>query len=171
MSYYPRMVTTGNLHIHRRRAAVLGALLVALTATGCVSSARAGDTNTSDGDGAEASTASVSWTDEDTCTTFGDVLTIMNNAGAAVADGRMDGQEEQGWLRLATRVQDRISSASEGPVAEALVALKEAAPAIPAGSAEDSAIGSEEWMRAGTEFREACTSAGYEVVSEGFVGG
>lgn len=171
VSYYPCMDSTHPLRIHRLRAAVVGSVLVALAASGCAASAQVGDASPSNSGEPADPTASTVWTDEDTCAAFGDVLTILNNTGAAVVESRMSDQEQQGWLRLATRVQDHISAASEGPVAEALADLKEAAPAIPAGSADNSAIGSNEWMQAGTELREACTSAGYEVVSEGFVGG
>jgi hypothetical protein len=116
-------------------------------------------------------TADAQALDEDTCSGYADVITIMNNTEAAVSSGRMSADEQQGWLRLATRVQDRIPSANEGPIAVALTELKDAAPAIPSGSVHVPGIRSDEWMTAASSLREACDAAGYEVTSEGFVGG
>lgn len=146
--------------------------MVLLVTAGCATVAAPSETATPAADPTSAAEATTpQTTDEDTCMAFGDVITIMNNSQAAVTDGRMGEQEQLGWLRLATRVQDRIPTTGEGPIADALAAVQAAAPAIPPGSTDTPGIRSDGWMTASTDLREACDAAGYEFASEGFVGG
>jgi hypothetical protein len=122
----------------------------------------------------EASTPSPSAgavTDELTCTAFGDVLTVIQNADAGLSDGRMEAQEQDGWYRLATRVLGRTPTRGEGAVSDAIDALKEVAPAIPLGVIETPEVGSVEWTSSSRVVVSACTDAGTDVITEGFAGG
>lgn len=110
-------------------------------------------------------------TDELTCTGFGDVLTVIQNADAGLSDGRMEAQEQDGWYRLATRVLGRTPTRGEGAVSDAIDALKEVAPAIPLGVIETTGVGSAEWEGRIREVVSACADSGAEVMSEGFTGG
>ena len=62
------------------------------------------------------------------CTAYGDVMTIAENADLALAKGRTEAQERDGWYRLATRVLDRLPSAGDSAVQTAIGELKEIAP-------------------------------------------
>jgi hypothetical protein len=167
----------GHELLSRRVAVSIGGTLVVLGASGCIASTDPSDAAAASSEAVETATpvpstptaAATSTTDEETCKAFGDVLTIMHNTEAAVRDGRMGEQERLGWYRLATRVQDNVPSADEGPVAEALAALKQAAPAIPPVELGTPGIGSDAWNVA--DLGEACAAAGSELVTEGFVGG
>lgn len=79
--------------------------------------------------------------------------------------------EQQGWHRLATRVQALIPSPGEGPLADAIVALQQAAPASAQGATGSTGIDSDAWRLAGTTVTEACEAEGFTVALEGFVGG
>ena len=109
-------------------------------------------------------------TDVDSCEAFGDVSTILQNAMSGLYDERMSQQEYDGWLRLATRVLDRVPTRGEGAVSDAIAALKEAAPAIPIGAIGATSIGTSEWYVA-APLVEVCREAGSEIVTEGFTGG
>ncbi|MFS0892705.1 hypothetical protein [Microbacterium sp. 179-I 3D3 NHS] len=116
-------------------------------------------------------TSAAEGSEAETCTAFGDVLTIVHNADAGFVDGRMEEQEQLGWYRLATRVLARIPSPDEGAVAEALAAVSDAAPAVTQGAAGAPGIGSEEWNLAVNDLATACAAAGYDLAAEGFTGG
>lgn len=109
-------------------------------------------------------------TDEQSCEAFVDVSTILFNADVGLREGRMGRQEHTAWLRLATRVLDRIPIRGEGAVSDAILALKQAAPAIPAGAIGPTDIGTPEWYSA-AELVDACSDAGYELSTEAFTGG
>ena len=93
----------------------------------------------------------------------------MQNARVAFDEDRMGRQERSGWNALASRVLGNIPSADEGPVAEALAALKEEVPAAP--GIGPSNIVAEEGTLIGQELFEACKAAGFEVTLNGFTGG
>ena len=116
-----------------------------------------------------ASAETTSAEDEVTCAAFGDVQTIVHNAYVAFGEDRMGRQERSGWNALASRVLGNIPSADEGPVAEALAALKETVPA--ASGIGPSNIISEEGTLVGQELHEACKAARFEVILNGFTGG
>jgi hypothetical protein len=108
-------------------------------------------------------------TDIETCEAFTDVSTILHNAMVGVYEGRMTQQEYDGWMRLATRVLDRVPTRGEGAVSEAVEALKAASPAVPPGGSGATNIDTPE---AGTPSpADACRAAGYELFAEGFTGG
>lgn len=109
-------------------------------------------------------------TDEESCEVFSDVSTILHNAMTGLRDGHMKQQEYDGWLRLATRVLDRIPTRGEGGVSDGIAALKAAAPAIPAGTTGTPSIGTPEWYNA-APLADACSAAGYQIASEAFTGG
>lgn len=109
-------------------------------------------------------------TDVESCEAFVDVLTILQNANAGLHDGRMGQQEYDGWMRLATRVLDRVPERGEGPVSDAIVALKQAAPAIPAGAMGSTDLGTPKWANA-APLADLCSAAGYDLFAEGFTGG
>lgn len=156
----------------RRFPAIAGAGVLLLLASGCATtSAASGSPTPSADETVPVETSTAQTTDEDTCLGYADVVTMMTNAQAAATDGRMSDPELQGWLRLATRVQDGISSTGEGPISDALGAVKVAAPALPPGSTETPGLLSDQWMTAATDLREACDAAGYDVSIESFVGG
>lgn len=108
-------------------------------------------------------------TDQDSCEAFSDVSTILQNATAGLHDGRMTQRENDG-LRLATRVLDRVPTRGEGAVSDAIAALKEISPAVPAGTLGATAIASPEWYAA-APLADACSTAGQQIIVEGFVGG
>jgi len=147
---------------HRQVVIVLLALCGTLALTGCATGADAAPT--------ETSASAVAATDEMTCAGFGDVLTITANADAGLRDGRMEEQEQQGWYRLATRVLDRVPVREEGAVSDAMVELKDAAPAIAIGVIETPGIGSAEWDSANQALGDACADVGGPSI-EMFTGG
>lgn len=116
-----------------------------------------------------ASAETTSAQDEVTCSAFGDVQTIVTNAYVAFNEDRMGRQERSGWNALASRVLGNIPSADEGPVAEALAALKEEVPAVP--GIDPTNIISDEGTLVGQDLFRACEAAGFEVILSGFTGG
>ena len=110
-------------------------------------------------------------TDVETCEAFTDVSTIYQNATVALREGRMAQQEYDGWMRLATRVLDRVPIRGEGAVSEAVAALKAAAPPIPSGTDGGTVIGDPKWHETAPSPAEACRAAGYQLFAEGFTGG
>lgn len=106
------------------------------------------------------------------CTAFGDVLTIVANADAALASGRMEPQEHDGWYRLATRALDRLPSTGDSAVRTAVGELKEIAPATPAGAyADATGVHSPEWNDAETALGSACDDVGAPLAITMFTGG
>lgn len=154
-----------------RSALVLGAAFAILVTAGC-----AADTAPDEGASAAPTSASTSSemdaaTDEASCAGVGDVLTILHNVDAAAHEERMSDQERGLWHALATRVLERVPASGEGPVSEALVAYKEAVPVVAAGGGGAAGFESDSANAAGADLREACETAGYEIMTEGFVGG
>ena len=109
-------------------------------------------------------------TDAESCEAYVDVLTILHNANTALYEDRMSKQEYDGWMRLATRVLDRIPTRGEGAVSDAIAALKQASPTVKAGAMGSTDLGTPESSDM-TPLADACSEAGFELFSEGFVGG
>lgn len=107
--------------------------------------------------------------DKVTCAAFGDVQDIVGNAYVAFHEDRMGQQERSGWIALASRVLANVPSADDGPVAEALAALKEAVP--PVQGVDSSNIISDEAILVARDVFEACEAAGFELYLNGFTGG
>lgn len=106
------------------------------------------------------------------CVAFGDVLTIVENADLAFAEGRMAAQEQLGWYRLATRVLDRLPSGGDSAVQAAIGALQTASPAVPAGtSVESTGVRSPAWDQAQGDLADACDEAGAPLAISVFTGG
>ena len=106
------------------------------------------------------------------CAQFGDVETIIFNAGAAFRDGRAAEQEHLGWLRLATRELSRIDADVSTTLGAAIANAQEVAPAMPIGVvAEPFDPLSTEWGDASMAVRQACNDEGIEFAIEGFTGG
>lgn len=147
-------------------------VLAGIALAGCTATAPAADpspvatTSTVPEPAPAATTAAM---DEVTCAAFGDVQTILMNAYVAFNEDRMGRQERSGWNALASRVLGNIPSADEGPVAEALAALKEEVPA--AQGIDSTNIFIDEGAPAGGDLYEACEAAGFQVVINGFTGG
>ncbi|ANG85125.1 hypothetical protein A8L33_06775 [Microbacterium aurantiacum] len=99
------------------------------------------------------------------------MLTIITTAENGRVTERMPPQEYNGWLRLATRVLDRVPLSGEGQVTEAIRTLQELAPPIPLGTDGPSEIGSQEWWLATSPLYEACDAAGFPVSAESYIGG
>lgn len=141
--------------------AVAGALAGALALSGC----------TAADEPAPIPSGAAATTDAETCTAFGDVLTITANADAGLRESRMAIQEQQGWYRLATRILDRVPTSGEGDVSDAVVALKDTAPLINLGAVATTGIGSTEWNKGLDTLSFACTDAGAETAVQMFTGG
>lgn len=106
------------------------------------------------------------------CTAFGDVLTIVENADVALAEGRMAAQEQHGWYQLATRVLGRLPADGGTDVQAAIGALQAAAPALPSGAfAESTGVGSPAWSQAVTDLGTACDAVGAPLAISAFTGG
>lgn len=120
-----------------------------------------------------ASTTSDEATGDDAaCTVFGDVLTIVENADVALAEGRMAAQEQHGWYQLATRVLGRLPADGGTDVQAAIGALQAAAPAVPSGAfAESTGVGSPAWSQAATDLGTACDAVGTPLAISAFTGG
>lgn len=103
------------------------------------------------------------------CDAYGDVLTIVENADIALADGRMDAQEQHGWYGLATRVLGRLPGDGGSAVQTAVGALQEAAPA--GTSAESTGVRSPAWVEAERDLGTACDDAGAPLAITMFTGG
>ena len=78
----------------------------------------------------------------------------------------MGQQERSGWYALASRVLGNIPSADEGPVAEALAALKEEVPAVQ--DIGQTNFGTPGGPVFGADLYKACEAAGFEVILRGF---
>jgi|GEM_PF-943759 len=162
-----------------RRLAVLSTVVLGAALLGACSPGPGEDAR--DGDGATAGTAAeqpapaaadAAEDDAAACVAFGDVLTIVENADVALAEGRMAAQEQQGWYKLATRVLDRLPSGGGTDVLAAIGALQAAAPAIPAGTfAESTGVGSPAWSQAAADLGDACDAAGAPLAISMFTGG
>jgi len=150
---------------------VVGAIAITLGFAGCATTVAPVDTTPDATAAADATSSPISEvTDLESCEAFTDVSTIAQNALTGRQDQRMTQQEYDGWMRLATRVLDRIPTRGEGAVSDAIEALKEAAPAVPAGAyggASSGVLGSD----AAAPLVEACAAAGYEMFTEAFTGG
>ena len=156
----------------RTRHLVAGTvLLCGLALAGCTAAETAVASDPSPTIGSPVSAVTEPVTDEETCTAFRDVQTIIFNVDIAEREGRMAEQERNGWYRLAARVLDQVPTGGEGPVSDAVTALREISPAIPRGAVRGTGFGSPEWESALTELHTACTDAGSMVAVEGFTGG
>lgn len=157
-----------------RLAFAVGTVAIIAGITGCATAMAPADTVADATETAVATpsptTRDATVTDEESCEVFTDVSTILQNATAGLHDERMTQQEYDGWLRLATRVLDRVPTRGEGAVSDAIDALKEAAPAVPAGTYGAASIGTPEWYAA-APLAKACSAAGYQIFAEGFTGG
>lgn len=156
-------------HLRTRRLSLYGAVVVAFViggATGCTASTDVGKA-TSTAQSAAATPESTAVDDERTCAALGDVRTILFNARAAFIDGRMGQDELNHWAALASRVLSNAPGADDGTIADALEAVKEAAPD------GQSLLGgfAPEGNDPTAELAAACEAAGYTVVMSGFVGG
>lgn len=152
-----------------RRAALAVVVLGTATLGACTPGGTAGAA-----EAPTASTASPALDDAATCTAFGDVLTIVENADLAAAEGRMAAQEQDGWHELATRVLDRLPGDDSGDsaVRAAIGALQDAAPAAPAGTfVESTGVGSPAWDQAQVDLADACDAAGVPLAIMMFTGG
>lgn len=119
---------------------------------------------------ASPATTTSTVTDVETCEAFTDVSTILQNAGVALYEGRMSQKEYDGWMRLATRVLDRVPTRGEGAVSEAIAALKRENPPIPSGTYGATSLGSPGPNTSSSPV-DACEAAGYQLFAEGFTGG
>ena len=109
---------------------------------------------------------------EEACAQFGDVETIIGNAGSSLRDGRMQQQEYEGWLRVAARVLSRFPADPENSIGAAIAAAQDAAPATPIGIVGEAFDPlSAEWGTASLAVHGACEAEGVPVVGEGFTGG
>ncbi len=122
-------------------------------------------------EGAVPGAASATATDAESCEAFGDVSTIVSNADAGLADGRMEAQERDGWHRLATRVLDRIPTSGGGPVHDAIEQLKAVAPPVRLGAVADVDFRSVAWADAESDLAKACAASQVDLTIEGFTGG
>jgi len=154
-----------------RSALALGAAFAILVTAGCAADTAPDVEASVSPMPASTSSETDAATDEASCAGVGDVLTILHNVDAAVKDARMSDQERGLWHALATRVLERVPASGEGPVSEALVAYKEAVPVVGAGGGGAASFDSDSANAAGADLREACEAAGYEIMTEGFVGG
>ena len=106
------------------------------------------------------------------CIAYGDVLTIVENADIALAEGRMEAQEHHGWYQLATRVLDRLPSSGDSAVQTAIGELKEVAPAVPSGAVADvTGVRSAEWSQVVGDLGGACDALGAPLAISVFTGG
>jgi len=143
---------------------IAGACVIGLALTGCVS-------EPSPADPAPSSTVSAQAQDGNTCDAFGDVLTVIDNADAGLAERRMEAQERDGWYRVATRVLDRIPTRGTGAVHESIQELRAAAPAVKLGAILPTGIRSGAWSSGLSSLAEACAAEGFDLASEAFTGG
>lgn len=106
------------------------------------------------------------------CNAYSDVLTIVENADLALAEGRMEPQEHDGWYQLATRVLDRLPSAGDSDVQSSIGQLKEVAPAVASGAFADSTgVRSPEWDEVEGALGTACDDLGAPLVINTLTGG
>lgn len=152
----------------------LAALALAVTAlAGCSATAPAAadppPTQTVSAAPEPASLETTAAPDEVTCEAFGDVVDILGNVDVAFNEDRMGQQEKSGWYALASRVLANIPSADEGPVADALAALKQEVPAVQGAGRVN--FGTPHGPVFGVDLYKACKAAGFEVTLNGFTGG
>ena len=155
-------------HLPLNGAAVVVFLLGSLT--GCASPPNFGDETSTAQPSTATSTPTPTSTaadDEATCAALGDVRTILYNARAAFETDRMSQDELDLWADLASRVLGNTPSADHRSIADAVDAVKEAAPdgqsllgAFALGAHDLTA-----------DLAAACEAAGFAVVMSGFVGG
>lgn len=162
------------MHKSETRLAVIGLALATLTLAGCTATttpqaAGPSPKPTVSATPEPASAETTAAQDEVTCAAFGDVQTIVTNAYVAFDEDRMGQQEKSGWYALASRVLGNIPSADEGPVAEALAALKEEVPAVQ--GIDPTNIGIDDGTLVGEDLFKACEAGGFEVPMNGFTGG
>jgi hypothetical protein len=158
------LLRTGRLPLYG--AAFVVFLLGSLT--GCASSPNLGDeTSTAHPSTATPTTTPTAADDEATCAALGDVRTILYNSRAAFETDRMSQDELNLWADLASRVLSNTPHADHGAIADAVDAVKEAAPdgqsllaAFALGAPDPTA-----------ELAAACEAGGFAVVMSGFVGG
>lgn len=154
-----------------REWTALGIVGISLAITGCSTTVASSQPSPAPAASDTATSGVVSGaTDAESCEAFGDVSTILHNAMAGLREGRMTQQEFDGWMRLATRVLDRVPVSGEGEVSVALQTLKDAAPAIPIGVGGTTIIGKPEWTNS-AELAQLCIDAGHTIGVEGFTGG
>ncbi len=111
-------------------------------------------------------------TSAETCDQVGDVFTIIFNAYISFDQGRSIQQEMDGALRLAARVLDRVPAEPGTDLAEAVDALKLAAPAAGVGAMNEPVdIESAEWRNAHEQVSIACDSADTPIGISGWTGG
>lgn len=168
----------------RYSAIAVGAALLLVSATGCTAVAGP-DEDASNVDAVEVVETPVatptqtptqppaettSAAEAATCEAFADVQTILFNAEIAFHQDRMSQKEKGAWFSLASRVLGNVPDADEGPVAEALVTIKQEYPAVPDLDSTD--MGStEEWYTAAGALMDACDAAGHTVITNAFTGG
>lgn len=158
------LIRTGRLSLYAAAAVLLLGSLA-----GCTASPSVGDaTSTALPSTTPAPTpTSTAADDEKTCAALGDVQTILFNARAAFSTNRMTQEELNRWGNLASRVLSNTPVADHGPIADAVAAMKSAAPD------GQSLLGSY-FVGADDPIAEvvaACEAAGFAVVVSGFVGG
>jgi hypothetical protein len=159
-------------------SSTLGAAALVVAALSLASCASGSATSTGDGVTASAtsptaeptSTTTQTATDADSCDAFADVATILQNAMADLQSERMSQKEYDGWMRVATRILNRIPVSGTGDVSAAISELKAITPAVPAGSTAATEIGSPEWG-ASTSLAAACNAAGHPIAVQAFTGG
>lgn len=108
---------------------------------------------------------------EETCGAFGDVLTIINNAGIAWREGRFADSEMNGARVLAARVQARIVAEPGTEIADALGRMQEAVQPAASGSSLRGDFTSAEWREAQDDFFMACDAEGFPPATQGWTGG
>lgn len=106
------------------------------------------------------------------CAAVSDVMTIVDNADIALREGRMAAQEQEGWYEVATRTLDRIPSSDDGAVSQGVADLKEAAPAVKAGTkGEPVGVRSDAWHDALATLDEPCLAVDSQLAISAFTGG
>lgn len=169
----------GVIDAHRRATLLLRAALTAGVVAIMGSTAGCAASTTPTGTAPEAAVTATATpssspastvTDAESCAAFGDVLTILHNAMVGLTEERMTQQEYDGWLRLATRVLDRVPTSGEGAVSDAIATLKAAAPPLSQGAVGSTEIGTQEWYTAAS-LADACAAAGGQLAADAFTGG
>ncbi|WP_171467206.1 hypothetical protein [Cellulosimicrobium sp. 72-3] len=100
-----------------------------------------------------------------------ETATFSENADLALAEGRMEAQERDGWYRLATRVLDRLPSAGDSAVQTAIGELKEIAPVTSGAFGESTGVRSPEWNDVQGDLGDACDDLGAPLAITMFTGG
>ena len=173
----PSVCNCFNMQATSKLGPSFATLALAVTLAGCSTAAPAtvqatkapAPSSTATLSAAPASAGATAAPDEVTCAAFGDVVTILGNVDVAFNEDRMGEQERRGWYALATRVLANIPSADEGPVAEALAALKAEVPAVQGTTPTD--FGTPGGPVFGADLYDACKAAGFQVTLSAFTGG